>query len=234
MAPVFTIITRTNSEAGEESLKRDAEAFEEVPGKRDDDPILTSREVTIYSIIGFGSILLLFLIVVLWLRAKTRSTEIMLFDAERKFEREMFDEFKQESQALPAESTPSRPSPLIDNQPISPGVTSAGLMPAAAHASNSSARDAFDVLAEKVCSRLEAAGQLQSREGPLMLSDSDTRGLMIKLRGDKLALVIGDWESEKFYRRQLNRFEVIFVARDADNITVLQNMPRYMGDRASL
>ncbi|GAB4312711.1 MAG: hypothetical protein Kow0059_03440 [Candidatus Sumerlaeia bacterium] len=226
-------------------------------------PIMTPAEVRLYGAVGIGLFVLLIAVVVVWLRAKSRTAELLLMNREQEFEREMLKEFArsagktQGDLPAPGENPPAEaplkpeaspplsaaPSPAFPDRAPSgspaglhgrpttpPGAVTGADAPLASGAQG----PGFDALAEDICRRLDAAGLLLRREGPFVLNESDTRGFIVRLKGERLALIIADWESEKFVQRQLKRFEVIIVARDAGTITVLQPFSRYLGNQIIL
>jgi hypothetical protein len=79
-----------------------------------------------------------------------------------------------------------------------------------------------------LCNKLEASGLLQNIEGPFLIPNSDSEALMIRLKGNRSALIMNDWESENFYHRQLKEFNLIFVIKDNDKVLVMQDSSEYI------
>jgi len=87
---------------------------------------------------------------------------------------------------------------------------------------------------EAILTRLRAGSLLEGIEGTLFLSDGQTEGKIIRLRGGKTAVVLPRMESAEFLARQIKRFDLCIVALGGDQTCVINPLGAYIADHVAL
>ena len=86
----------------------------------------------------------------------------------------------------------------------------------------------------ELINKLEAGGLCVGTEGPISLGQGGAQGQIIRLRDNKIALILPSYQSEQFLAQHARRFDLLFVLLSGDQALVIQRYQDFVADRMSL
>ena len=83
----------------------------------------------------------------------------------------------------------------------------------------------------KLIKKLQAGGLYIGMEGTISLGQGSLQGQIVRLRDNKIALIVPSVQSEQFLAHHARRFDFLFVLLNSDQVVVIQKYQDFVADR---